>query len=175
MHTTYIIDVDGVAIETPRDLAASLVDPEFWNSYWDNDEAQYSQLNPEVMCLAQGLFEAGYNVVFLTARPRDKAEVTAKVLRHGLHLWGGFVGQVVPLTDEGEPNPIKHNLAGDIPLMTWDRVGDDWAGTSEYKIKTMMRWEEDFKMSIACVLEDYKPNAEAIRKFWPVLLWERVK
>lgn len=158
-----LVDVDGVIVANPSESLGqnTITDTNYWANHWNKpDEAGLQQ---EVIDLVQSLVSTGWQVIFLTARPEQFRKVTERLL----HRAGLFVRpkDVRSILDQGMSNaPI---------LIMWPElhVGLSSAAWKQRTIKSL----KDQGLKIRFMIEDYRPNAEAIRSQTPVFLYERQK
>lgn len=158
MRPVVLFDLDGVLIKTPDDLSGTISDPDFWHNRWTNPRNQTP--NTPMIDLLRSLTRAGLHVCIFTGRPDTYEHVTVETLMS----WGL---RVIPDT-RPRPNHLTPSLVmkpeGASPM------GHD----SGWKSKKIVEWADD-GMDVLFMVEDYKVNADAIRKHIPVLLFERMK
>ena len=172
----YVFDVDGVTIETPRDLVGNVVDVDFWNKHYSNRDLQLESINQEVLGLVYASYMSGDSTpVFVTGRPDEFGEITAEILEEALcrwFYWGGDHQGVRHVSIYDDPEECIDE--GIIPLYTNPRQVEDWSTTTDFKIDLLKSWE-DRGCNIGLIFEDHKEKADVYRAFWPVLLWERTR
>lgn len=148
-ETIIVFDFDGVIVQSP--CASPGTQPQnhsCWEEYWLDTASQ--RPNPEMLFLyKQFEHHPTIDPVILTARPKAVEEATRTVL-------AGF----------GIINPILR--------MREDQDDPSWQGSGIWKRDTIKLWQR-LGTTVLLVVEDYKPNADAIREVVPVLLYERMK
>lgn len=152
-----LFDLDGCLFKSPSQ--DTIHDPSYWQRYWSDVDRQVP--NPPVVDLFKTLLVSpDWTVIILTARPDSKREETNEALeRAGISTW-----------EMSDGEPIEDNMA--VPLFMWK--GEEVFGHGNWKRAVVEAWKEN-GADLAFMVEDYKPNADAIRGVIPVLLYERVK
>jgi hypothetical protein len=157
-----LIDVDGVVVENPLETVGkgTINDTNFWANHWNNPEG--GRLQVEVISLVQALVACGWHVIFLTARPENFRGVTVKLLRRA-----GFdirsPNDYTPVEESGWAYPALVMIPG-----TEVRSSASWKQQTVRALK-------EAGLNVQFMIEDYRPNAEAIRSQVPVFLYERQK
>lgn len=138
-----VFDLDGVLFRTPSKETVN--DPAFWMDYWNNERPEP---NPEMIKMYHDYDIYGLvTPVILTARPTVVESPTLKALEN--------VGIHVPL----------------LFMMDHDPDQADWQTTGFWKRDVVREWIQA-GVDVWLVIEDYKPNADAIRQVTTVLLYE---
>jgi hypothetical protein len=138
-----IVDLDGCLVANPPEACMGVTINDV--NYWANhwNSPATSEPNYELVHMVRTLQIAGYKIVVLTARPESFRPQTTEYLRR---------------------------IELDCTLIM--RSGSDVLPSAEWKaniVSHMLALGYDIKLMI----EDYKPNAEAVRQHIPVLLYER--
>lgn len=111
--------------------------------YWRKHfSCESHRCNPEIVRLARSLMYAHWKIVVLTARPEEYRDVTTR--------W------------------LIRMLGPTFTLHMFDGQYESANGWKAQQVQSMI----DSGLKVQFVVEDYKPNAEAIRKVVPVLLYE---
>lgn len=150
LQPVLICDLDGCLVANPADSFAqgTISDPNYWTEHWKNWHA--ATPNQELVDVVRALMRSGYKLVVLTARPTNFREET---MRYLYRVFGVGASRI---------SLIMMDTGGKIvPSAAWKRA----------TISKMIELGYDVKLMI----EDYKPNADAIRGLVPVLLYERKK
>ena len=141
-----IFDLDGVILQNPDDALSG--PPKTCGDYWTHHwmNPDMSKINKEVVLMAQVLSDAGVLIQVLTARPERFQLVT-----HNLLVMAEF------------PYDRLNLLPGsDVPQSS--------AAWKQERVAELTR-----NYDVLFMMEDYRPNAEAVRSQVPVLLYERKK
>jgi hypothetical protein len=159
-----VFDIDGVIIQNPPQSrkagkyekpAPTIPDPNFWTKHWQNPE---SEGHKDMIWLAKTLRDSGTSIIFLTGRPVDHRIETKAALRyHGFSI-ASLCNSVV--TDNTYHSHLVMVESG------------NYGGSAEFKQFMIESWLTQ-GADIKFLIEDYKPNAEAVRHLVPVLLYER--
>ncbi len=153
------VDIDGVLIKNPPEAQkgfGTITDPEFWEKHWSRP--MVSQPNAEVVTLVKSLIATGWHIIFLTARPAMYRELTKKLLMKHLGFWVSDYEHIEMHSNHPKLVMIKQN---EIPT-----------SSAEWK-QSVVRAAIKAGGNAALMIEDYKPNAEAVRPLVPVLLYEQ--
>ncbi len=157
-----VFDLDGVILKSP--MRASNPELNYWQLYWE-DLSQHIP-NMEMLELINSLVKSSIHVFILTARPVSLLDVTLKSLRKVCHL----VPRVCTNIPDYEFNPVRrHHLM----MRSRDAEFGDFVANAVWKRKTIELLQVDHHVLFA--LEDYKPNADEMRKAAPVLLYEQFR
>ena len=159
--TIVVIDLDGVVFKSP--VRETVNDPNFWVSFWENPEAH--RPNKEIEVLIRGLCAVGTRILFLTARPKRYRKQTHQAI---INCMG-----VLPMWCED---------VSDLDFLVWpaslcalhmkpDQATDDWLTSGAWKLGVIEELKTNHEVLFA--VEDFKPNAEEMRKAVPVLLYEQ--
>jgi hypothetical protein len=156
-----LFDVDGVVVANPEEaLDGTINDFGFWTRHWDDVEG--AVINTEVTELAQSLISTNWQVIFLTARPlRFRAQTERLLSKAGMFV-APVTGTLLPLNWERTNAPLLVMYPG------------NGGSSAEWKQRQVKEWQDD-GLKIKFMMEDYRPNAEAIRAICPVFLYERKK
>ena len=160
-----IADLDGCLSQNPpesfRDARGTINDVNFWARHWNNVR---NPAHDEMIELLQVLMLDGYHVVILTARPERFRDVTKAWLEdHGLYALEPDVASEMVGSAFTLRNPA---------LVMLDEDEANIGYRSNWKADVVEQWVKQ-GARIAFAIEDYKPNADALRPFCPVLLYER--
>jgi hypothetical protein len=143
-----VLDMDGCLVQSvvaTHSRSGTIREPEFWASIWQNEN---HPANTELIALARALLQSGWHLAVLTARPSNFGTVT----RRWLH---------------------RHLGDGRWSLHMFPRTFLD-EDSGEWKASMVQHWLRQ-GIDLRFAIEDYRPNAQAIRAHLPVLLYERVK
>jgi hypothetical protein len=140
-----IVDLDGCLVANPAEACLGVTITDI--DYWTNhwNNPMASEPNYELVQMVRTLGQAGWKIVILTARPESFRQKTEQFLRR----------------IELECSLIMRSDLAILPSAEWKMN----------VISHMITLGWDVKLAI----EDYKPNADAIRSVVPVLLYERKK
>jgi hypothetical protein len=141
-----IFDLDGVIIANPDDAQSG--PPKTCGDYWTRHwtNPDMSRINKEIVLMAQVLSDSGVLIQVLTARPERFYSST-----HNLLVMAEF------------PYDRLDMLPGtDVPQSS--------AAWKQERVAELKRTYD-----VLFMIEDYRPNAEAVRSQVPVLLYERKK
>ncbi len=158
-----VFDIDGVLVENPT--LQSNNDLGYWHKHWTAPPSE-ARVNQEMVELLSDLhYESMWGIIALTARPAQYADHTEKLLRFILDrpvrtrgvqsVYGDFYGRHSP---------------PDVVLVT--QQANEIVPSGEFKRDTIGFWQSQ-GLDIRFMVEDYKPNADVIRRVLPVLLYER--
>lgn len=154
-----LCDLDGCLVQNPQEAWGKTInDYNFWIKHWEDIE----NVTPhqEIIDVLNAMRAKNHHAIILTARPERYREVTYQALRK-IGLWVASSAPTI-LTDE-----TRH-----IELVMYpDNFGNS---SAEFKRSMVNRWITQ-QANIRFMIEDYKPNCEAVRELVPVLLYERKK
>ena len=141
-----IFDLDGVIIQNPDDALSG--PPKTSGDYWTHHwtSPDMSKINKEVVLMAQVLSDAGVLIQVLTARPERFHAVTHNLL-----------------------------VAAEFPYDRLDLLPGSDVPQSSAAWKQAYVANLTLAYDVMFMMEDYRPNAEAVRSQVPVLLYERKK
>ena len=155
----FIFDLDGVILQSPGSRFHPPVD---WPKYWADIDAQ--RPNQDVVDLIQ-ILKRAHPVLILTARPVEVVSQTVMVLKRiGL--------PATPIDAVPLLWPRLKIIKSLVYLkMMKSEVEEDGETPAIWK---RLRIEElvDVGWNVQFMVEDYKTNADEIRKVVPVLLYE---
>lgn len=161
-----VFDIDGVLIQNPSQSrragkneppGPTIPDPLFWTKHWKKRDAAAHQ---DMFDLLFALQDAQWLVILLTGRPIDhRSETVATLAYHGVSCYG-------PSTD------VVTDVDGFAHLVMVE--SGNYGSSADFKVNMIRKWKSD-GANIKFLIEDYKPNAEAVREHIPVLLYERYR
>lgn len=137
-----VFDIDGCLAQSFS--GETITDFAFWERIWSDPDAA---VNEEMVTLARSLLSSGVHVAILTGRPDRYRGHTEKWLHRVIGGWHGY----------GHWSLTMHP--------------GDASATTDWKAETVRAWKED-GVDVLFAIEDYPPNARAIRRHVPVLLYE---
>jgi hypothetical protein len=157
-----VFDVDGVIVQNPHEsLYQTITDGAYWDLHWNDPDNAI--LNKEIADLARALYLTGWHLVFLTARPSTYRKQTVQLLKRA-----GFFDMKIE-----EPEDLKADgfmLQHPVLLMFPETdIPTSSAAWKQSIIRDMLAQGGKVRF----MMEDYRPNAEAVRAVVPVLLYER--
>lgn len=155
-HPVIVCDLDGCIVANPH-TEGTIQEWDFWHSHWTEPRA--ATIQHEVVDVVQAMRETGHFLIILTARPEYFAPWTLEVL-----MRADLFPTLVSDGDEFIGDLIDDSILVMMP-------GDKIASSAQWKRDKIAQWLKD-GMDIRLVIEDYPPNAEAIRELVPVFLYE---
>lgn len=168
-----ICDLDGVLSQNPHDAVGIITDKDYWSKHWNNFAE--AQVNVEIVHLLKSSFLTESAVMILTARPIEFLDVTLSFLerigikREMVDVWNGSAGHDTFFKafrpTEGMPN---------IVLKMYEQGTNIPGHSGEWKASVVEQML-NANLNVLYMIEDYKPNADAVRRHIPVLLYERVR
>jgi hypothetical protein len=158
-----VFDLDGCLISNPSEAMGSTAigSRDFWANHWNNPDG--AEVQQEVVDMLLSLAATNWQIIILTARPDSFREQTVRLLR-GLGIFVPTNESPILFKDWRCPVLVMYPDKGYIPSTS----GGGW------KQGVIREWL-DQGANIKFMVEDYPPNAEAIRAVVPVLLYERKK
>lgn len=155
-----LFDLDGVITENPKESLEQTVScKNYWHEHWTRPLE--TPIHQEVVDIIHSLIGA-VHIIILTARPDSYRPHTIQLLdRLGIMCPSKSPNTLYA----GQLAPILHMFPcdGTIP-----------SSSAAWKQGEVKRWL-DQGAKIMFMMEDYRPNAEAVRALVPVLLYERKK
>lgn len=159
-----VFDLDGVLVQNPADSfeRGTIQDPDYWHNHWNDPDGSVPY--DQIVELHDSLIESGWATVVLTARPDSYWRQTVAYLDK--HFCGtSFIPPYRP--DE------QYLIAGQMKLVMRPALhGISVSG--EWKREMLESWLKS-DINLKFMVEDYKPNVEAVRDLLPCLLFERQK
>jgi hypothetical protein len=157
-----LFDVDGVVVANPEvALNKTINDFNFWENHWNDVDG--AVINTEVTELAQSLISTNWQVIFLTARPIKFRAQTERLLSKAGMFVAPVTGTLLPLEWERTNAPLLVMYPSNSLL-----------SSAAWKQEQVKEWVDD-GLKVRFMMEDYRPNAEAVRALVPVFLYERKK
>lgn len=158
-----IFDLDGVLVANPQSSVGkgTITDNNYWSYHWAHPDK--ADLNMEMVALAQSLISSGHQLVILTARPGKYRIPTERLLyRAGIF--------VAPHPNINVRMPFDTRVSNS-PLLVMLEEDNVPYSSAEWKQAMVKKWL-DSGNKVTLMVEDHRPNAEAIRCLVPVLLYE---
>jgi hypothetical protein len=142
---TAIFDLDGVFVENPPEALVQNAQPITDLGYWERHWSypERSVRQQEMVRLASHLSLINWQIIVLTARPQQFRGETERLLR------------MLALAN------------AELVMIPQNHIG----GSASWKQETVKKWV-DMGVKVMFMVEDHRPNAEAIRAVVPVLLYE---
>lgn len=162
MAQIVVFDLDGVIFKSPS--RESIPDEHYWETYWSNPDSH--KINKEIQTLMASLISSNIHILILTARPDSYEQVTYEAIYVKLGI------QILTVKDILH---FKFGHTSQYHLMMRPKLAvfDDWDSNALWK-KSVLNWLVGAH-DVLFAVEDYKPNAEEMRKVIPVLLYEQLR
>lgn len=152
-----VFDLDGVIVKNPKEaLTKTIIDGAYWDNHWLHPDK--AELNDEIVDLIQSLISTNWQIIILTARPSKYRGPTISVLARA-----GIYPLPLPIDE------LKQHYNS--PILVMIPNSDIPHSSAAWKQHTIKSWK-DQGANIRFMMEDYRPNAEAVRAVVPVLLYE---
>lgn len=156
-----VVDLDGVVFKSP--VRETVTDHQFWVNYWQDPEAHAP--NREIEVLIRALLSVNVHILFLTSRPASYADDTLNALHRCIWMRPRLCTDVL--------HHDFHSHRVSLMLKPDDMNDPEWTGSGEWKLDVVENLKVGYQVLFA--IDDYKPNADIIRKAIPVLLYEQVR